>query len=186
MRAILVAWLAACSAGLGGLWAYKIQAGPAASAPPLWPAGLGLARAPGAPALVLLAHPRCPCTKASLEQLGWLLARASGRARATVVFVKPSGALPGWERSETWRAAQAIPGVAVVSDEGGWRARGFGARVSGQLLVYDADGRLAFSGGITSARGHLGDNAGRSAALAALRSERPESAKAPVFGCGLL
>ncbi len=38
-----------------------------------------------------------------------------------------------------------------------------GSSTSGQVLLYDPSGRLAFSGGITAARGHVGDNAGSDA-----------------------
>jgi hypothetical protein len=80
-----------------------------------------------------------------------------------------------------WETAAAVPGVRVVRDDGAeaWR---FGARVSGQVMVYDHAGRLQFSGGITGARGHEGDNAGRDA-IEALLAGRPHAASAFVFGC---
>ena len=49
----------------------------------------------------------------------------------------------------------------MLRDDDGAEARRFGAETSGQTLLYDARGALAFSGGITGARGHAGDNAGR-------------------------
>ena len=45
----------------------------------------------------------------------------------------------------------------------GAEANLFGAATSGQTMVYDPGGRLRFSGGITAARGHYGDNVGVSA-----------------------
>ena len=67
------------------------------------------------------------------------------------------------EAKVTYYSAAEIPGVEVVSDEDDAQSAAFGAAVSGQTLLYDREGRLIFSGGITAARGHAGDNAGRSA-----------------------
>jgi hypothetical protein len=76
--------------------------------------------------------------------------------------------------------------VTVLDDVDGTEARRFGALTSGQVVVYDADGRLRFSGGITPARGHAGDNAGRSAIIALLEGASSASVETPVFGCSLL
>jgi hypothetical protein len=84
-------------------------------------------------------------------------------------------------RSDLWHAAENIPGVRVVRDDG-TEARRFGARVSGQVLAYSGGGRLAFNGGITGSRGHEGDNAGRSA-VEAMLGGRPHAATAFAFGC---
>ena len=71
-------------------------------------------------------------------------------------------------------------------DPEGREARLFGAAASGAVALYDTHGILAFSGGITGARGHSGDNAGRSAVVALLTGRRPERARTFVFGCDLL
>ncbi len=52
-------------------------------------------------------------------------------------------------------------------------------------MIYDAAGQLAFEGGITSFRGHSGDNDGRDAIVALLRGQRPQRRATPVFGCAL-
>jgi hypothetical protein len=58
----------------------------------------------------------------------------------------------------------------------------FGAATWGQTMVYGRDGRLLFSGGITAARGHYGDNAGTQAIAALLeRRWRRAAAAAPRF-----
>ena len=49
-----------------------------------------------------------------------------------------------------------MPGVRVFEDPEATTARLFGARVSGQVLLYDAGGKLLFNGGITAFRGHPG------------------------------
>lgn len=177
-------WALVCAGGFGAWAAHAGLPGHAATAPVRWPAGAP-AREPGHPALVMLIHPRCPCTAASLDELAWILARKPARAVVDLIFVRPAGEPAGWEEDgPSWRAARAMTGARVLVDTDGSLAALFGARVSGQSLVYDARGELAFSGGITAARGHRGDNDGRDAALAALGGGgAPRSW--PVFGCAL-
>jgi hypothetical protein len=45
---------------------------------------------------------------------------------------------------------------------------------------------LLFAGGITAARGHAGDNAGRSAIETLLAGGRPGYDRTPVFGCPIV
>jgi hypothetical protein len=52
------------------------------------------------------------------------------------------------------------------------------------VVLYNAAGALLFSGGITAARGHEGDNAGREMVLAHLAAN-DAGRRAPVFGCPL-
>lgn len=73
----------------------------------------------------------------------------------------------------------------VVNDGDGVEAKRFGAFTSGQALLYDAQGQLRFSGGITDSRGHEGDNAGREAIEAILAGKTATTTLTDVFGCGL-
>jgi hypothetical protein len=189
-------WLAVAVAGLSVLWRFDNAPGEGATAPAHWPLNSALAQAPGRPTLVMLAHPQCSCTLASLEELREALARAHDRPKTYVLFLKPDGFANGWEQTESWRIASAIPDVTVVRDDRGREANRFGAATSGQTLLFDADGALLFSGGITAARGHAGDNAGRSEIVSLLNHEhspRPRSLNPAqplrdatnVFGCPL-
>ncbi len=103
---------------------------------------------------------------------------------AEIVFVRPDGVEAGWEQTPLWQAASTVPGVRIVIDNGGKLARALGAETSGHALLYGADDRLLFSGGITRSRGHEGDNSGRRALSAALGGES-STATNPVFGCPL-
>jgi len=185
--AALVLWLAGVTAGFKALWQVDNAPGSRALEPVDWPASSHVAREPGRPTLVLFAHPRCPCTRASLAELDSLLARAGGPLAVRVLFVRPRGAPEGFERTASLADARGLAGVEVAVDADGAEARRFGVATSGHVLLYDADGRLRFGGGITASRGHRGDSAGRAAVLAILRGApfAEGLATAPVYGCPL-
>jgi hypothetical protein len=99
---------------------------------------------------------------------------------------RPEGAGEGWERTDLWQRASAIPGVCVVTDPCGAEARRFGAATSGQAMLYDPAGKLLFCGGITGARGHAGGNAGFDAVLQRFQvASAMPTTQTPVYGCEL-
>jgi hypothetical protein len=183
-----VLWTTALAFGLSRLWTYETRAGMPARAPATWPTGTNLPRTAGLPSLILLIHPHCPCSRATLGELSALMTACRGHLTVTVVMLRPAGSPDGWERTDLWDTASAIPGVSVTSDPGGLETRRFGAATSGQALLYAPDGRLLFAGGITESRGHRGDNAGRDAIAALVLGEAAAPAKTattPVYGCPL-
>lgn len=185
LPAMTFLWLLAVCVGLWVLWGYENTPGTASKPPRIWPGGSRVRREPGLPTLVILAHPHCPCTRASIGELASLMAHTQGRLTASVLFIRPAGFSGDWEKTDLWRTAAAIPGVAAVVDEGGAESGRFGAATSGQTLLYDADGRLLFHGGITGSRGHSGDNAGRSAVVSLVNGGETEREETFVFGCSL-
>jgi hypothetical protein len=178
-------WLLVIGVGLDRLWAFAQTPGPAATAPGAWPGSSPLVRKNGLPTLVMFLHPQCSCSRASVGELALLMAHTQGRVAAYVIIYRPSDAEPGWEHTDLWTSAAAIPGVHVISDENAAAAAVFSVAVSGQTLLYDAAGQLTFSGGITYARGHSGDNAGRSALLSLVNGHSSTVTRTPVFGCFL-
>jgi hypothetical protein len=182
---MIVVWLAGVGLGMHWLWQYGGTAGPVLETPEYWPQDATVGRASDRPTLLLFAHPRCTCTRATLSELGWLLSRHPGRFLARVLFLKPAGVPSNWEQTDTWETAGSLPGVVRDVDHDGREAERFGAATSGQALLYGSDGRLLFRGGLTGSRGHVGDNLGRarlSAILGGVDVDRPAS---PVFGCEL-
>lgn len=178
-------WLIAAAAGLAVLWQYDNAPGEGATAPRMWPAGTALVRATEQPTLILLAHPQCSCTRASLAELAEALARATVRPKTYVLFLKPEGFSDEWAMTDLWRTAAALPEVTVVRDDAGIEARRFGVSTSGQTLLYDNAGTLLFAGGITGARAHQGDNDGRRSIVALLNRKTPARTATNVFGCSL-
>jgi hypothetical protein len=185
---ILVAitiWLVAIGAGLAGLLSYENRPGASLSAPPEWPHDSRIQQDKDRPTLVMLAHPHCPCTRASIGELARLMTEANGRLSAYVLFVKPEIFSTEWEKTDLWESAGLIPGVRVMKDDAGVEARRFHALTSGQTVLYDKNGKLLFSGGITSARGHAGDNPGRSAIVSLVETGEANQRHTDVFGCAL-
>jgi hypothetical protein len=84
------------------------------------------------------------------------------------------------------RRAAAIPGVTVIADAAGREARLFHAATSGRTLLYRQHGELLFDGGITGARGHVGENAGATTLARLLTDGSSARAATPVFGCPIL
>jgi len=176
--------LGLAAAGLAGMSAYANRPGQPADAPSRWPPGSQLVLDAARPMLVMIAHPKCDCTRASLAELRELVARAPRAARAYVVFVVPATADASWNDTGLWQSARTIPDVIAVRDDGAEAAR-FGAQTSGQAFLYGPDGALRFAGGATIARGHEGDNPGLEAMLSLIAGKAAERSASPVFGCPL-
>jgi hypothetical protein len=177
--ALLVAlWLVVVLSGFWALESYKARPGPSGEA------RAGAAPATGRPRLIFFAHPHCPCTRASLAEIGEIVSRPHGTG-LEVVFVRPEGTADGWERGPLWEAAGRLPGASVRCDPGGAEARRLGAATSGHVVLLDAAGRVLFSGGVTRSRGHPGDSPGRRALLDRLSGAAKETWAGPVFGCPL-
>jgi hypothetical protein len=180
-----VFWLAVVLGGTIEMTRYANTPGGSGEAPKGWPAESHIPLDANRPTLVMFAHPRCPCTRASLGELAVLLARFPGQVNARVVFLKPTETGTNWEKTDLWRAAASIPGVTVSTDNAGSEARRFHSETSGQTLLYDRSGVLQFQGGITLSRGHAGDNPGRGALQELLRGGHSDQIVTPVFGCSL-
>jgi hypothetical protein len=178
-------WLSGIAAGAVALWEYARIPGPTSAAPDRWPSETQARRLAGRPALVLVLHPKCPCSRATLAELREIVGHAPGEVAVSVLFVRPDGVEEGWEKTDLWRDAATLPGATVLRDDGCVEARRFGAVTSGQVVLFDGSGRRVFSGGITGSRGHAGLNIGEKAVLAFLSGDRPEVATTPVYGCPL-
>ena len=137
------------------------------------------------PVLMVFVHPRCPCSRATLANLAQLVGKPGVLVDARVVFVCPPGAPSGWEQGALWNSASTVRGVQCIIDVGGREARLFGARTSGQTLLYSSNGVLQFRGGITEGRGAEGESVGSDAVRTILAGHPPRLRQTPVFGCEL-
>jgi hypothetical protein len=179
-----VAWTVTVILGFLTLLNYETKPGRVGAVPQSWPLASHIKRSADRPTLVMLAHPLCPCSRASVGELGQIMARVQGKVTAYVIFLKPEHG-SRWQDTDLQRSAAAIPGVIVLSDIDGVEARQFGAETSGHTLLFDRDGRLLFSGGITQSRGHRGENIGESSIVSLVNNRPPGRIATFMFGCSL-
>lgn len=197
---LVAAWLTVVGGSLACFQWYKATSGCVGDVAGQWPEDGPLRRSPSGETLLMFAHPRCPCTSASLNELAAVLAAPIGPVAVNVVFYRPDAADETWTDSNLVRRAAAMSGVRILWDDGGRLARQFRVETSGHVLAFDRRGELTFSGGITPIRGHEGGNPGRDTLVACLRNRTAATksgmsirgpaaqgsiAKGLVFGCPL-
>jgi hypothetical protein len=136
-------------------------------------------------ALVMVAHPECSCTRASLHELAKLVAELDGKVRPIVVFFHPDEPNEVWRRSDLYAAAFRVPGALIVDDVGGLISARLGATTSGSTHLFGADGRLLFQGGLTPSRSHEGNSVGRQQIISQVRTGRSQTKRSAVYGCAL-
>lgn len=183
--AICLVWIVAIIGGMRVLLRYETASGAEGDPPGGWPITSRIQRVAGLPTIVVMGHPKCPCTRATIGELALIMTRLHNQVHGVVVFVRPQGTPDGWDDTDLRRSAAAIPGVTVMTDLDEAEADLFNARVSGQTMLYDTSGKLLFSGGITAARGHSGDNAGRSSIILFVTEGAAKQNRTPVYGCAL-
>src|SRR5262249_29676633 len=157
-----VGWIGAIGAGEVAMWRHANSPGPVGRALPDWPQGIRIPLASDRPTLIFFAHPKCPCTRASLGELATVLSGFAQPVDGFALFYKPRSVPDDWARTESRRRAEAIKGLHVAEDDGAL-ARRFGARTSGHVVIYGPDGRLRFRGGLVGSRGEVGDSPARRA-----------------------
>ncbi len=182
----VVVWVGLVAGATAVLTGYEQTAAPAASLPAPRPD-----LAADQPIVRMFAHPRCPCTRASVGELARLVAQRPDAARYEVWFFRPAAERDDWAHTDLWASASRIPGVRVFVDPDGEEARRAGVSASGHVVILDPHGAAVFTGGITLSRGHAGDNPGLDTArawldhLAGPASPAPAVSAAPVFGCAI-
>jgi hypothetical protein len=185
IKKIFFLWLASIIVGMGLLINHANKPSQAAIPPPNWPAKTTLNLDKSKPTVILFAHPKCPCTRATLGELSKFVSYTQNKAKVYVLFTKPKNFPDEWQQTDILESAKNILGVEVILDPGGEEANIFQAFTSGQTLVYDHQGKLLFSGGITSSRGHSGDNLGLSTITSIINKNKVLVENTPVFGCTL-
>ena len=186
LKVFCTSWLLAVCVGVAIILRYENTSGAVGVTIQDYPSVKQVTLDPKRDTLVMFAHPKCPCTRASMDELNRLMTQSNGKLAAHVFFLQPTNFSEAWVKTGLWQSAAAIPGVAVHTDPGGTTAQKFGAETSGYVLLYNPAGQLLFSGGITSGRAHEGDNAGEDAIIALVNGQKPGITHTPVYGCYLL
>ncbi len=177
-------WAGTVAAAYRAIRLFETTPGEAANAPRAWPASSLIARTPDEWSLVMLVHPHCSCSRASVQELQAVLDKAPQHVRTYVLVFRPATAAAGWERTQVVENAMKLRRASVIIDENGAEADRFGGFTSGQTFLYDDHGKLRFAGGITSLRGHSGINSGRTGIIDIVRTRIGDGSH-PVFGCAI-
>jgi hypothetical protein len=178
----IVAWLALIAGSYAWLLRYSFASGKTSVAPHTIPADLATPSQSARPQLLLALHPRCPCSRATMNELAKILSRVPNTSKVTVLMYKPPNEPDSWLEGALLDACRRMH-CQVRPDPGGRLAASLGSFTSGGVVLYDADGKLRYQGGITSSRGHEGDNAGERAIIEILLGHRDSHKSMPVFGC---
>jgi len=191
-------WLLAVTSGFALVGRYELTPGRVGDTPQRQPAELTRTLTEGRPLLLMLAHPHCPCTRASVVELEKVISHRSASLQVIVAFVLPEGADDTWGTTALRKQTSEIRGVTVMTDDRGALSRLLGASTSGHTFYYDAEGALRFSGGITPARGETGECAGNASLTGLLSASTSATSRSipakrvwaaircPVYGCPLL
>jgi hypothetical protein len=180
-----LAWAATVGAMYQSIRRFETTPGRAATALPLWPAKSRILPVHDRWTLVMLIHPHCGCSRASIQELERVIAMSGPSLQTYVVVYRPADFQSGWEKTDVFDAAARLHRARVVIDPDGREAQLFGGFTSGQTFLYDREGKLRFSGGITSLRGHVGVNRGSMDVVDIVRSKARQGTH-PVFGCAIV
>ena len=158
--------------------AFDSTPGAKATAPNNWPIESRIVRSPGRKQLLMFVHPECTCSIASLEQLRMLQSQLGSQLEAHVVLWHASAGTS----KRNWPKESG--GAAITDDRDGLEALRFGAKTSGQTLIYDETGRLIYAGGLTVFRGEAGGEPVLQNLISRLRTKaRDPYLERAVFGC---
>ncbi|MFG0298057.1 MAG: hypothetical protein ACF8K1_00430 [Phycisphaerales bacterium JB047] len=184
--ALLGVWGVACGVVLFNLMSYANVAGAQGALPTGWTPMAQLEPPHDRPMLLVFAHPKCPCTRATMTAIERLQREVPDVFATRVVFYEPTDADPSWRETDLWSRADELIDAKAIPDPGGALTSDAGAVVSGCVALFDRDGALRFWGGVTPSRGHEGESVGLSAIRSVLRGQEPMQTRAPVYGCEIV
>ncbi len=177
-------WCCAIAFGFGLLLHYKGQAGDRGTPPGSWPSGHSLTRSLHRQTLLVFSHPHCPCTRATFRELDRAVSQGVERADVHIIFIGING-LAGSAANTRLATAASQLGFAKIHYDNGELGKLFHVYTSGHVLLYDMEGDLQFSGGITASRGHEGASLGGGAVTSLLLGIQSKTTTAPAYGCPL-
>lgn len=135
--------------------------------------------------IVVAVHPKCPCTKATLQELQERTKFANVSVKTMVLAYTPASEKenPEWTKTPTLDLLQELPGASIVRDIDAGIAIRLRLEVSGAVLVTDQSGKTWLQGGITASRSCRGNCPGSIALEQILAGRLTRPVFSPVFGC---
>lgn len=101
-----------------------------------------------------------------------------------IIFVATNGVAGSAETTRLSSAASDL-GFAKIYYDNGELGKRFAVKTSGHVLLYDMNGNLQFSGGVTASRGHEGPSIGGSAIATILAGRQSNTVSTAIYGCPL-
>ena len=114
-----------------------------------WPAESAIARSEASRTVLIFIHPYCEHIKMSLNILEQVAANLPESASWLIVASRPPGS--------DWKPETTLP---IYFDEGGVETKRFGVTTPGHLLLFDGEGSVLYSGGVTDFRSGSEENDG--------------------------
>jgi hypothetical protein len=185
LAVLLTAWAIAVVGASGMLLRYEQTPG-AGDGGRRWPAGAPITLDGRKLTVVVVVHPRCPCTRATLHAIRDLVEEYPDAAGFHFALFCPANAGDEWTQSPNAQLAALVRGADLCKDTDGELCRLLGASTSGTVMVFDHSGANLFTGGVTPSRGHEGDNPGLDALRQLLSGEPLAVRSTPVFGCSIV
>lgn len=186
---LLATWIVIMVLGMAGLIAYQYRPGDPGNPALQWPEQetVSLWRDAGCFTLVIAIHPRCSCSRATLNELAHIQRYTARTMKTYLLFNVPTGQDDSWAETDLWGLSEGMVNTERIVDRNGTLCDRFGAATSGFGMLYSDNGELLFAGGITGSRAHEGDNYGRQAVIARVMGgeQHLPSGRAPVFGCSI-
>jgi hypothetical protein len=183
--ALIVIWAGAVLSGFAAALIHEQTPAVSQNVIADWPARTVCVPPGDKPMLVVFIHPKCPCTRASLAEIGSLHETCGDRLDMQFVFLDRGDA--PWQSTDTehWETVRDMGAGPAFVDVDGREHRRFGATTSGEVFLYLPTGELAFHGGVTVGRGHAGESPGRAAITAIVTKSAALKTTTPVYGCSL-
>ena len=130
--------------------------------------------------LVMVLHPKCPCSVSSLRALREVMVRYKDTFACEVCIAGDRTT----SDSENEKLAATIPGAKVEWITPKAAVERFGAHTSGQTYIFEKSGKLAYSGGLTPGRAVDNPRFALEIVEGVLHHE-PVATGSSVFGCPL-
>jgi hypothetical protein len=183
--ALFVIWVLIVLSGFLLLSAYAARPGNSGKPPGRWPRASEVPFDSSRPNLLIFLHPECPCSRASVTELAYVLDRFGDRVSAHAIVVDHQNSRELRGSCGILDDLVSVPTLLTWIDQGAVESSRFRVATSGHVLLYNSRGWLTYSGGITAARGHVGRSFGRDAVLAQITGHGDAAPESPVFGCRL-
>lgn len=176
-------WLVLVVFALTSFTAYKGVAGPSQTLQSSVAQTLPSHSDEGTTRLIAFVHPFCPCSLATLSNIDLATTRIASPIEVSIVISDLSSNANEVSPAESFSRRFPKWSVSKLSLE---EINRRGVATSGHVLLIAKDEQILFSGGITKARGHVGECRGLNELIHAAEQTQNTGSEVralPVFGC---